>query len=51
LPIWLFVPAAVAACVVVAVIVYRRVESPLTAFAQALNRRGGGSRLRPLSAP
>ena len=51
MPLWLFVPAAVAACVVVAVIVYRRVESPLTVFAQALNRRADASRLRPLRAP
>jgi exopolysaccharide production protein ExoZ len=51
LPIWLFVPSAVVVCVVVAVIVYRRVESPLTAFAKALNRRADASRLRPLRAP
>jgi exopolysaccharide production protein ExoZ len=51
MPVWLFVPVAVAACVVVAVIVYRRVERPLTVLAQALNRRAEASRLRPLRAP
>ena len=51
LPLVLFVPCASALCVVFAVILYRRVERPLTTLAQALSRRADTRPLKPAPAP